>query len=151
MNRIETPWKGLAKFSFFLFGIPFSIAGLIVIVANGNIAFLVNGLIWLFFGTGLKIKDSINNSKLERLRKEGILLEGSVVKIIPYPWIKIGSYVTSRVECSYTTESGDRYLKSGYHLLLPFDKKENLSVKIYFDSDDSTVYTVELYREKNLL
>lgn len=106
-----------------------------------------NADMWIVFGVGLKIKDTYNRRKLETLKREGLSYEGSVVSIIAAPWIRIGSYVTARVECVYKTEKGDCLVKSGYHLLLPFDRREDLYAKIYFDHKDSKHYIVEIFRK----
>lgn len=143
---VETPWKGLYKASLFLFGIPFFLIGLILLIIGGNWAFVLNGAVWIILGVGLKIKSTYNRRKLETLKREGLCYEGSVVSIIPAPWVKIGSYVTSRVECVYKTEKCDCLVKSGYHLLLPFDRREDLYAKIYFDHNNLENYIVELFR-----
>lgn len=142
MKTVQTPWEGLYKFVLFIFGIPLFLIGLI----SRSWAFILNGCIWIIFGVGLKIKSIYNRHKLETLKREGLCYDGSVVKIIPAPWVRIGSYVTARVECLYKTEKGDSFVRSGYHLLLPFDRIEDLYAKIYFDHNNLERYTVELFR-----
>ena len=143
---IETPWKRLYKLFLFLFGIPLFLIGVIFLVIGGSWAFILNGALWIIFGVGLKIKSIYNRRKLETLKREGLCYEGSVVRIIPSPWIRIGSYVTVRVECTVKTEKGDCLVKSGYHLLLPFDRREDLYAKIYVAHNNSEKYIVELFR-----
>lgn len=149
MRVVETPWKKLYKAPLFLFGIPFTLIGVIFFVIDGNLAFIINGVLWIIVGVGLKTKSTFNRRKLETLKREGLCYEGSVVSIIPAPWVKVGSYVTARVECVYKTEKGDYLVKSGYHLLLPFDRKEDLYAKIYFDRNNLEKYIVELFRGDN--
>lgn len=149
MKIVEMPWKGLYKFFLFLFGIPFFLIGIIFLIIDGSWAFILNGAVWIVFGVGLKIKSTFNRRKLETLKREGLCYEGSVVSIIPAHWVRIGSYITARVECVYKTEKGDCLVKSGYHLLLPFDRREHLHAKIYFDHNNFEKYIVELFRGDN--
>ncbi|MCT4544100.1 MAG: hypothetical protein N4A63_11205 [Vallitalea sp.] len=149
MKIVETPWKRLYKFFLFLFGIPFFLIGIIFLIIDGSWAFILNGGLWIILSMGLKIKNTYNRRKLETLKKKGLCSEGSVVRIIPSPWVKIGSYVTACVECIYKTEKEDCLIKSGYHLLLPFDKTEDLYAKIYFDQNNLEKYHVELFRSNN--
>ncbi len=100
-------------------------------------------------GGGLKIKGASNQRNLEILKREGLCYNGSVVSIIPAHWVRIGSYVTARVECVYKTQKGECLIKSGYHLLSPLDRIENLYAKIYFDNNNSEKYVVELFRGNN--
>lgn len=142
MKNVETPWKGLYKFVLYIFGLPFLVLGIIF----KSWALLINGLVWIIIGVGLIIKFFYDRRKLETLKKEGICYNGSVVKIIPKPWIRIGSYVVARVECLYKAEREDRLVKSGYHLLLPFDRKEDLYAKVYLDKNNSEKYIVKIFR-----
>lgn len=98
---------------------------------------------------GVKIKSNYNQRNLENLKSEGLCYDDSVVSIIPTHWVRIGSYVTARVECVCKTEKGDSLIKSGYHLLSPLDRIENLYAKIYFDYNNSEKYVVELFRGDN--
>ncbi|ONI41105.1 hypothetical protein AN640_08210 [Candidatus Epulonipiscium fishelsonii] len=72
-----------------------------------------------------------------------------MISIIPSPWVRIGSYVTALVECSYKTDKGDYIVRSGYHLLSPFDTKENLCLKIYVTRTNFDKSIVELFRRDN--
>jgi len=142
MKIVGTPWEGLYKFFLFSFGIPFFLIGIV----SKTWAFTINGLIWIIFGVGFKIKSIYNKHKLQTLKREGLCYDGSVVKIIPAPWARIGSFIAARVECLYKTEKGDYLVRSGYHLLLPFDRREDLHAKIYFDGNKREKYAVELFR-----
>ncbi len=149
VRTVATPWYGLSKFFLLGFGIPFSLVGVLFFVLDGNLTFLINGILWLIMGAGLKIKGASNQRNLEILKREGLCYDGSVLSIIPAHWVRIGSYVTARVECVYKTEKGDCLIKSGYHLLSPLDRTENLYAKIYFDYNNSEKYVVELFRGDN--
>lgn len=150
MRTVATPWYGLSKFFLLGFGIPFSLVGVVLFcIQDGNLAFLVNGILWIVMGVGLKIKGDSNQRYLEVLKREGLCYDGSVVRIFPAHWVRIGSYVTVRVECVYKTEKGKYIVKSGYHLLSPLDRIENLYAKIYFDYNNSEKHIVELFRGDN--
>lgn len=146
MRAVATPWYKLYKPILFGFGIPFTLIGLIILYLAGNLAFLINGVLWIVIGLGLKIKGDYNQRKFEILKKEGLYHDGSVVHIFPAHGVRIGSYITARVECTYKAENGDSFVKSGYYLLSPLDKIENLHAKIYIDFNNLEKYFVELYR-----
>ncbi len=100
-------------------------------------------------GSGLRIKGDSDQRNLERLKREGICYDGSVISIIPTHWVRIGSYITAQVECSFKTEKGDCLVKSGYHLLSPLDRIDDLYAKIYFNHNNSNNYVVELLKGHN--
>lgn len=147
MVLVDTPWERLPKFILFVFGIPIFLIGVILLVVSEIWAIILIGSIWIIFGIGLKIKSIYNSRKLETLKRKGIYYEGSVVKIIPVPWIRIGSFITARVECLYKTKGGDFIARSGYYLLLPSDRREDLYARIYIDQNNSGTHMVELFRK----
>ncbi len=150
MRQVATPWSRLAKLLLLGFGVPFFLVGVVLHIAlDGNWALLLNGVLWLVIGGGLQVKGASNQRKLEKAKKEGLCYDGSVVNIIPAHWIRVGSYVTARVECIYKTGNDDRLVKSGYYLLSPFDRIENFRAKIYFDPNDQAKHDVELFRTIN--
>lgn len=65
---VETPWERVYKFILLIFGIPFFLIGLII----QSLPFTINGLIWIFFAAGLKIKSIYNKHKLENLKRKGL-------------------------------------------------------------------------------
>ena len=97
-------------------------------------------------GYGLKIKGDYNQRKLQTLKREGLCYDCSVAHIVPAHWVRIGSYVTASVKCVYKDEKKDSLIKSGYYLLSPLDRIENLHAKVYFDPNNSDKYVVELFR-----
>lgn len=147
MNIVETPWERTYKFILFIFGIPFFLIGVIF----RSSPLIINGIIWAVLGMGLLIKNIYNKRKLETLKRDGFSYEASVVKIFPAHMVKIGSYLTARVECLYKTEKGDSVVISGYHLLSPLDRIEDLQAKIYIDRNDSNKYAVELFRNDTIV
>ena len=64
--------------------------------------------------------------------------------------MQIGSYMTADVNCVYQDNMGNNCIvKSGYHLLNPSDRKNDLFAKVYVKSENPKVYAVELYRKTN--
>lgn len=144
MNIVETPWERTYKFILFVFGIPFFLVGIIIKI----LPLTINGIIWIVVGLGLLTKNIYNKRRLETLKREGLSCDGSIVRIHPAHMVKIGSYVTAKVECLCKTEKGDKSVRSGYYLLSPLDRREDLHVKIYFDRNNSENYAVELFRKE---
>ncbi|WP_058486466.1 hypothetical protein [Defluviitalea phaphyphila] len=147
MKVVERPCEKLYKFFLFVLGIPLFIIGIILLIKLKNWALILNGILWIALGIGLKIKNIYYKYKLKMLKNEGICYEASVVKLVPSHWMHIGSYVISRVECAYKTEKGNCIVKSGYYLLSPFDRIEDLYAKVYFDNENSEKYIIELFRK----
>ena len=147
MQAVATPWSILAKFLLLGFGVPFSFVGILLFFAlDGNWALLLNGLLWLIIGGALLIKGVSQRRRLQRLKQEGLAYEGTVVNMIPSQWIQVGSYITARVEFVFKSGQDDASQISGYYLLSPFDRREDLQVKIYVDRHSSKQYMVELTR-----
>ncbi|RXV60908.1 hypothetical protein DWB64_09815 [Fusibacter sp. A1] len=95
---------------------------------------------------GSFIVSGLGRQSLETLKKEGLCYQAEVVSIIPSLWIRVGSYVTVRLECVAKTETGDMRFRSGYFLISPFDKKEDLLATIYIDTLNFKRYSIELFR-----
>lgn len=80
------------------------------------------------------------------LRQIDICCDATVVDISYYPLIRIGSYLTARIQCSCINTENKPLTKNGYFILLPFDKKENLCPKIYLNNSNPDNCILELYR-----
>lgn len=146
MTIVETPWKWLYRLFLFFFGLIFLTPGVAFFIIEGIWIFLLTGILLEFIGIGCYIKDRTVKRQLKTLRDEGKCIEANVVNIVLMPWVRIGTYVTARVDCAYQVEEGERVVKSGYLLLTPFDKIEALKAKVYFDRSNSAKYRVELFR-----
>jgi len=149
MNKVEKPWDKLFKFLFFVFGVPFSLIGIILLNINGNISMIINGAIWIIFGLSCKIISILNKRKIERLKENGTCCTMIGIKVIPAHWIKIGNYITAKIEMTYKINGDKKISKSDFFLLSPFDKVENLYAKIYIDNYNLDKYVIELFRENN--
>ena len=116
MELIETPYKLVSRFMILGFGIPFTLVGIIIYVnLNHNWSLLFNGVLWLAIGFSFMGYDVHNKKKLIRLKESMVNSEGTDVKIIPALGIKIGSYVTARVECHIYSGGVYKTVKSGVY------------------------------------
>lgn len=146
MTLIKDPWGFLFKFFFFGFGVPFTVIGIIAYwVFDGNVAFLLNGFIWLFIGALCKIKERRNKRQLRQLKSSGRCLEATVKSLTPVNWIKIGNYVTAKITCAAVNDPSKVY-KSTYLLLSPFDRPEYFQAIVYMDAQDPKIYNIEVFR-----
>lgn len=145
MKKIETLWKVLYKI-FIIFGTPFLLIGIFFLLVDGNWAFILNGILWIVPGIIVKIKCDFYENMLQNFKTTGICCDATVVDISYYPLIRIGSYLTARIQCSCIDTENKPLTKHGYYVLLPFDKKENLCPKIYFNNSNPDDCILELYR-----
>ena len=143
MNRVNTPWKIVGRFVFLLFGIPFIIIGIFEQSFIKSSAFLINGLIWFIVGMVLLLKSKYDEIKERSIFKEAIVYKCIVKNIFPKYMIKIGSYITARVQYSYN-DGEDKTYMSAFYLLTPWDNLSNLKGKVYIDSRGRKVFV--LYR-----
>ena len=149
MKIVDRPWSKAFKPFLFLFGIPFFLFGFYFYSREGNIAAMDIGTIFILIGLVIKMIDLSIKGKLEMLESEGICYDARVVSIKPSYWIKIGSYITARVECRFQSEEGERTVVSKHFLLTPWDKKDKLFPKIYCHASNLDQYLVKLYRSDN--
>ena len=150
MKVIETPWNQLGKFIEFGFGIPFFLLGLFWFFQDRNIAFLCNGILWIFVGLILLLKAKIDKYKLEKLKKEGACYKCFVTEIVPTNMIRIGSYLTARIKYTYNSEQSEINHISGYYLLSPWDRIENLGARIYIKKNNKRQKMLILFRKKDI-
>lgn len=143
MQAVETLCEKSYKILILFIGIPLFLLGLIFRVSP----VMILGNFWILVGVVCKIKSIYDKRKLERLKKEGIPYDGTVVKIYPMQKGKYKLHVPAKVECLYKTEKGDNLVESGYHLLLYNDRGEDLQAKLYIDPNDAKKYAIELFRK----
>lgn len=147
MEKIKTPFGLVSRFMILGFGIPFTLIGIIIYVnLNQNWSLLFNGMLWLAIGFSLMGYDVFNKKKLIRLKESMVNSEGTDVKIIPALGIKIGSYVTARVECHIYSDGVYKTVKSGFFLLSPYDTVKKLKVKVYTNHLNKNQIAFEVYR-----
>lgn len=146
MSKVKTPWEILPKFCLLGFGVPLFVIGILVCIHNGNRSFLINGIVWLMVGIACVTKNRYDQRKLRRLKEDGLCYSGTVSKISPNHCVRIGSYITARVVCSYIGETGAVTVSSNHFLLTPFDTKEHFRVWVYLSRVNSRKFSVELYR-----
>lgn len=145
MKYVETPWLKVNRFIFLLFGIPFSLVGIVDYLINSNIAFLINGILWIFLAFILTVKGKYNDRKLKKLMSDGNCFECEIIEVIPIHWIRIGSYATVRLKCVYRNNEDEHHVLSGLLILPPLSKLDDLSANAYISREDSKKYAVAAF------
>ena len=148
MDRVETFWSKFGKISFFFVGVPLFFVGILFFVLmDGNMAFFINAFVWLGFGLLGALMTGWRRYKLARLKREGVCYEGMVTAILPASLIRIGAYVTAKVECVYKDKKDHTCLVQGpFYLFTRLDVKENFRVHVYVQEGNPKIYEVELFR-----
>lgn len=131
MKTVERPWFKASKFLGICFGIPFTIIGLFTYVYWKNYAFLINGLVWLFISIAFLCKALFEYYKLKKLKDSGVKYKCKINRVIPLNYIRFGSYIVSKLECTYENNGTTYEILDGPYLLLPFEKLEKLSAFAY--------------------
>lgn len=131
MKIVERPWFKAFKFLFIWCGIPFTIIGLLTHIYWKNIAFLINGFVWLFISIALLCKALFEYYKLKKLKDSGVKYKCKINRVIPLNYIRFGSYIVSKLECTYENNGTTYKILDGPYLLSPFEKEEKLSAFAY--------------------
>ena len=149
-NIIKTPWFGLAKFFLFVIAAPCSILGVIYLLRpEKSPAWMINGVIWALVAIICFVKASLEKRKLNNLKESGVRYNGTITNILPSNAIRIGSYVTARIQFIVDTQTDKFSFISGYYLLTTFDQKDKLLVSVYIDPNKLKRYAIELSRIEN--
>lgn len=137
MKTVERPWFKASKSLALWGGIPLTIIGLFTYIYWKNIAFLINGFMWLFISMAFLCKAVLEYYKLKKLKDSGVKYKCTINRLIPLNYIRFGSYIVSKVECTYEN-NGTRYeILDGPYLLSPFEKEEKLSAFAYIVKNKS--------------
>ena len=137
MEIVERPWFKASKFLGICFGIPLTIIGLFAYIYWKNIACLINGFIWLFLSIALLCKALFEYYKFKKLKDSGVKYKCKINRVIPLSYIRFGSYIVSKVECTYEIDGITYEILDGPYLLLPFEKLEKLSAIAYIGKNKS--------------
>lgn len=137
MEIVERPWFKVFKFLFIWGGIPLTIIGLFTYIYWKNIAFLINGFIWLFISMAFLCKALIEYYKLKKLKDSGVKYKCTINKVIPLNYIRFVPYIVSKVECTYEIDGITYEILDGPYLFLPFEKEEKLSAFAYIGKNKS--------------
>lgn len=137
MKTVERPWLKAFKFLFIWCGIPLTIIGLFAYIYWKNIAFLINGLVWLFLSIAFLCKALLEYYKLKKLKDGGVKYKCKINRVIPLNYIRFGSYIVSKLECTYENNGTTYKILDGPYLLLPFEKLEKLSAIAYIGKNKS--------------
>lgn len=137
MKIVERPWFKVSKFLGICCGIPLKIIGLFTYICWKNIAFLINGFVWLFISIAFLCKALLEYYKLKKLKESGVKYKCKINRVIPLNYIRFGSYIVSKVECTYENNGTTYEILDGPYLLSPFEKQERLSAFAYVGKNKS--------------
>lgn len=137
MKTVERLWFKASKFLGIWGGIPLTIIGLFTYIYWKNSAFLLNGLIWLFISIALLCKALLEYYKFKKLKDSGVKYKCKINRVIPLSYIRFGSYIVSKVECTYENDGITYKILDGPYLLSPFEKIEKLSAFAYIGKNKS--------------
>lgn len=137
MKTVERLWFKASKFLGIWGGIPLTIIGLFTYIYWKNIAFLINGFIWLFLSIALLCKALLEYNKFKKLKDSGVKYKCKINRLIPLNYIRFVPYIVSKVECTYEIDGITYKILDGPYLLLPFEKEEKLSAIAYIGKSKS--------------
>lgn len=137
MEIVERPWFKAFKFLAICFGIPLTIIGLFTYIYWKNIAFLINGFVWLFISIAFLCKAVLEYYKLKKLKDSGVKYKCKINRVIPLSYVRFVPYIVSKVECTYEIDGITYEILDGPYLLLPFEKLEKLSAFAYIGKNKS--------------
>lgn len=137
MKTVERLWFKASKFLGIWGGIPLTIIGLFTYIYWKNIAFLINGFVWLFISMAFLCKALLEYYKLKKLKDSGVKYKCTINKVIPLSYVRFGSYIVSKVECTYEIDGITYKILDGPYLLSPFEKEEKLSAFAYIGKNKS--------------
>lgn len=150
MKYIETPWFKLSRFFGIGFGIPCTLIGVFFYFNDTNIAFLLNGILWIAISLLLELKGRWDESRLKKIMANGDCYEAYITKIIPLNMVKIGNYITARIECVYKIDDIEHKVISGLYLLSHWDKLENFYILVYVSKYNKNRYIVVACRKEDI-
>ena len=131
MKTVERPWFKASKFLGIWGGIPLTIIGLFTYIYWKNYACLINGFVWLFISIAFLCKALLEYYKLKKLKDSGVKYKCKINRVIPLNYIRVGSYIVSKLECTYENNGTTYEILDGPYLLSPFEKLEKLSAFAY--------------------
>ena len=137
MEIVERFWFKASKFLGICFGIPLTIIGLLTYAYWKNIALLINGFVWLFISIAFLCKALLEYYKLKKLKDSGVKYKCKINRVIPLNYVRFGSYIVSKVECTYEIDGITYKILDGPYLLSPFEKEEKLSAFAYIGKNNS--------------
>ncbi len=126
------------------------VVGLVGYFINPDILIpmLINSIVWFaLFGLSLG-KLMYDKQKLRNLKLLGVFVNAEIEDMIPVSWIRIGNFVSCRIACNFLYEGKEYKALSGYYVLTPFTKKEDLYANVYMEKDNPARYSVELLRKE---
>jgi hypothetical protein len=123
------------------------IAAVIWIYATGELfnPFSINAVIWIVADAFLYAVVKSRRIKMEKFRENGIRYPMEITKFVVNPYVRVGRYVTAKVEGYYLNGVGaKRQIRSKDFLLHPFELKENLIASVYVSRENPYHYEVDV-------
>lgn len=107
---------------------------------------LINAFVWMVLFLISFSKLVYNKQRLKNLKNFGVCVDSKIKEIIPTVWVRIGSYTSCKIVCSFVYDGKEHEAVSNYYALAPFQRKEDLYVNVYIDNHDSSKYGIELFQ-----
>ena len=159
MGELKCPWRMFSKFMLIpvaVFLVLLIVAALVdmgtdVYVDRGGIYvnFVIQASVWLVMAFVLFMLSVRNARKLRRLKDEGAMYEGEVVRIVPLSGhVRLLNYLTFRAECVYINNEGKSCLVRSVARAFPwlgvFMDCEGIAARVYVSRQDPDDYAIEL-------
>lgn len=105
---------------------------------------LINVSVWLILFLASMGKLVYDKKKLKKLKYSGVCADSEIENMLPAVWLRIGNYTSCRISCRFIYEGKEYKAVSGYYVLTPFVRKEDLYANVYVDKENPAKYSVEL-------
>lgn len=107
---------------------------------------LINVFVWMVLFLISYSKLVYNKQRLKKLKNFGVCVDSKIKEIIPTVWVRIGSYTSCKIICSFVYDGKEYEAVSNYFALTPFQRKEDLYANVYVDNHDPSKYGIELFQ-----
>lgn len=107
---------------------------------------LINAFVWMTLFLISFSKLVYNKQGLKKLKNFGVCVDSKIKEIIPTVWIRIGSYTSCKIICSFVYDGKEHEAVSNYLALTPFQRKEDLYANVYVDNHDLSKQGIELFQ-----
>ncbi len=107
---------------------------------------LINACVWLVLFLASFCKLAYDKDKLKNRKRSGICMDSEIERLLPAGWIRIANYISCRIVCRFVYEGREYEAVSGYYVLSPFQRKEDLYANVYIEKGDPARCSVELFQ-----
>lgn len=87
-----------------------------------------------------------DKNKLTKLKNTGLCADAEIEELISAAWIRVSNYISCRVAYRFIYDNKEYRAKSNYYVLSPFKRKEDLYIKVYFNKDNPSQSSVEVFQ-----